>query len=137
VIYVVAPHQGLSHTADCGQPVAAQQLSMQAPFICRQSVMRNRHLLNVSSTAVQSTHLQRACSGPVLTCCCLYWRALLSCCSCRIPWPTKPGVHRYPEPLHKLVGFCLQQDPARRPSVSQLVQQVDDLLSQPDALLAL
>lgn len=56
---------------------------------------------------------------------------LLCCCSCRIPWPTKPGAHRYPEALHKLVGFCLQVDPARRPTVSQVLQYVDDMLSQP------
>lgn len=57
-------------------------------------------------------------------------------CSCRIPWPNKPGAVRYPAALHDLVVSCLQADPVRRPSVPQLLQQTDDLLSQLDAALA-
>jgi hypothetical protein len=57
-------------------------------------------------------------------------------CSCRIPWPNKPGAGCYPAVLHDLVVSCLQADPQRRPSVPLLLQQIDDLLSQPDAALA-
>lgn len=50
--------------------------------------------------------------------------------SCRIPWPASTAPRAYPDPLHQLVCFCLEVDPARRPSVPQVLQRVDDLLAQ-------
>jgi hypothetical protein len=54
--------------------------------------------------------------------------------SCRIPWP-KPPAPRYPQELHDLVAFCLNTDPAARPTSEHLLQRVSALRRQrlPDA----
>lgn len=92
-------------------------------------------LHKVCVEAMTQMKVQKALSPNLLTydeygvwCCCLCQ------CSCHVPWPTKPGALRYPDVLHNLVSFCLSVDPDRRPFVSRVLEQVDDLLSRPDAL---
>eukprot|EP00878_Enallax_costatus_P032081 GHUV01035180.1.p1 GENE.GHUV01035180.1~~GHUV01035180.1.p1 ORF type:complete len:208 (+),score=48.70 GHUV01035180.1:639-1262(+) len=54
----------------------------------------------------------------------------LAVMNCRIPWPRGTAV-RYPEELHSLVKLCLQVDPARRPTVPQLLERIHVAMAEP------
>ncbi|KAF6249724.1 kinase-like domain-containing protein [Scenedesmus sp. NREL 46B-D3] len=52
----------------------------------------------------------------------------LAVMNCRIPWP-KPPALRYPQELHSLVGLCLTAEHGQRPTVTQLLERVQELMA--------